>query len=64
MKPTADQVRQADADGASAVPGAENPYWARPVLAAVWMSAHLDGARGRLGIAPGADAPVMPAGWA
>lgn len=63
MKPTADQVRQANSEGTAAAPGAENPYRARPVLAAVWMSAHLDACRGRLGIAPGADAPVMPSAW-
>lgn len=64
MKPTPDQVRQANSDGASAAADAENPYAGRPVLAKVWMLAHLDTARRRLGIAPGADTPAMPAGWA
>ena len=63
MKPTPGQVRQADSDGTAAAPGAENPYRGQPVLATVWMSAHLDACRGRLGIAPGADAPALPSAW-
>ncbi len=63
MKPTPAQVRAADSEGSSAAPGAANPYRGQPVLAAVWMDAYVDASRRRLGIAPGADAPTLPADW-